>query len=184
MSAPSWAVVMTKPMAEQVAGKNIGVAGFRWYLPMYRKVIRGTRLDERGRRIRPRGEIVLRPLFPGYLFAELHPDQAWSPMKKAVGVSDLIWRGERPALLDAYIVEAIRETERAGLFDEARPGQKRKRADIEIGNQVRVLDGPFASFIGELAALDETGRARALLDLFGRETSIDIDQDSLELVGA
>jgi len=182
---PPWVVVISKPSAEEVAERSLRQAGYRVYLPRYRKVIRGTRLDERGRRVRPRGEIVMRPLFPSYLFAEVDCLSRWSSLKRANGIADLIWRGEVAAEMKAIVIDQLREAEQSGLFDEARPSSKRiRRNDLPIGAEVRVLDGPFSSFIGKLASLDETGRAKALLDIFGRETPIEIDQDALELVAS
>lgn len=181
---PSWVAVISRPAAEEVAERSLRQAGYRVYLPRYRKVIRGTRVDVRGRRVRPRGEIVMRPLFPSYLFADIDCVSQWSSLKRANGIADLIWRGEVAAELPGSVIDGIRAAEQSGVFDEERPGCKSKRKDLPIGAQVRVLDGPFSSFLGILSGLDETGRATALLNIFGRDTPIGIDQHALEVVAS
>jgi Transcription termination factor nusG len=88
MQNAGWCVVMSKPAAEEIAERSIREAGYRVYLPCYRKILRGSRFGEDGRRIRSRrDEVVLRPLFPLYLFVELCPHQQWSPVD---------WREARP----------------------------------------------------------------------------------------
>lgn len=188
LDQPGWCVVMTKVMAEEVAERAIRETGYRTYLPRYRKIIRGTRIDDHGRRARPRGEIVMRPLFPGYLFAELHPGQGWNGIKKATGVADVLrYPGEmgEPKLMAAEIIDVIHDAELAGDFDEARPVKSGKRKDIKPGDTVQINAGPFAGLPAQLVALDEHGRAQLLVALFGRENETSIeDANTLSLVSA
>lgn len=190
---PGWAVVMSKPMAEEVAEKAIREAGYGVYLPRSSKVLQATHIDVDGRKRRQRGQIVMRPAFRGYLFAEIWPDQQWRILldsRHVRGVSDLILRNERPVLLAPALIEAMRECENSGHFDEPRGLRcrsdgptSRRRTDLADGALVTISSGPFAAFIGKLTGQDDVGRARVLLEIFGRETPIEVENKQLELVG-
>lgn len=191
MSESTWVVVISKPMNEDLAEKSIREAGYRSYLPRYRKVLRGVRIDETGRRIRSRqsGEIVLRPLFPRYLFAELYPNQQWRAILSASGVMDFIWRGERPASLTEGMIELIRQVERDGEFDEARPESKQGRADLEKllhdGKTPLVRVPEWNDKIGRLTALHGQGKAVVwLFDVLGGQIRATVKAQTLEVVDA
>lgn len=184
-----WCVVVSKPMAEEVAAKAIRERGYRSYLPMSSKRITGTHAGDDGRRHRRRSEMVMRPAFRGYLFAELHPGQSWGDLldsRITRGVADIIMHGERPALLSLDLINAIAEHERLGEFDEPRGlrcrAASRRRADLEDGATVRIGDGPFSGFLASLVNQDDQGRAALLVNIFGRDTSVQWTVDALELV--
>lgn len=172
---PGWCVVIAKPMSEQIAAKSIRERGYREYLPMCQRVLRG-----KGHR---KGEVVLYPLFPRYLFAELHPDDQWSPIAFARGVDRLIMWGEKPALVRDSIIEEIRRAERENEFDERKPGER----VYPVGSVVRVCEGPFASHIATIAQSDEMGRVVALLNILGAERRVRLrasEVEAMELVEA
>ncbi len=185
-----WAVVEALPMAEEVAERAIRSSGFAVFLPRYAKLLRGVRVDPvTGQRVRTRkaGEIVLRPLFRGYLFAELHPDQGARAIAVAHGVKAILRRtrnGEPEiALLDDRLIAEIRSACDAGKFDEVERATKIRR-DILPTDTVRVELGVFSGFIGQLEGLDDKGRARVLLDLVGRKVLATVPAESLALVAA
>lgn len=162
-TAMGWCVVIARPMAEEVAEKAIVKAGYRAYLPRCRRILTGHRPG--------RGEPVLRPLFPRYLFAELHPEQGWYGIKRATGVSGLILDSDmRPALIADRIVVSIREREMAQEFDQQRDG---KYAPLEIGQPVQLIAGPFAAMLGTVARLSGRHRAEVFLHALGRLVKID-----------
>lgn len=178
METPGWAVVITKPMCEEIAEKSIRAAGFRAYLPRYKKILVGHRVGNRGK-------AVIRPLFPRYLFVELWPDQQWSPLRSTTGVSDLIWlRGDadpRPSLISPEVVEAIREAEHAEQFD---MGTKQNLKGLKAGNLVRITAGPFAELVGHIAECDsEERRVIVLLGILGG-TKATLPGAALEIVAA
>lgn len=187
--ALGWAVLMSGPMAEAIAERSIVELGYRSYLPMSTKAIRATQYDDDGKRSRPRGEVVQRPAFRGYLFVELWPEQPWRQLldsRVTRGVDSMILRGERPALLTAELIDALRKAEADGDFDEPRGfrvrGQSKRRTDINDGDIVRIGNGPFRSFLGMMEGQDDAGRAKVLLSLLGRDTPISIEATDLELV--
>lgn len=103
-SLPQWAVVVARHGAELLAAERLREAGFRTYLPLMRVVLSGHRHGARG-------QVVLRPMIPPYLFAELHPGQWIDP-----GPRDLWrqwykpWDRERGFVSDEAI-ELLRESE-------------------------------------------------------------------------
>ena len=192
-----WAAVMAKPMAEELAEKHIRKAGFRVYLPRYRKVLRTTYRDELGRvRRNGKSEIVMRPLIVGYLFVELHPGQQWRSIGRCIGVVDhepfLILRagGETPALIRPELIDVLRDRENKREFDD--PHFRKKRAarksfaagalPLKPGERVRVESGPFAGYWGRLDDMDDSGRFQAIVEIFGRDTPIWLDPEQVTTI--
>jgi len=181
MQDAGWCVVMSKPAAEEIAERSIREAGYRVYLPCYRKILRGSRFGEDGRRIRSRrDEVVSRPLFPLYLFVELCPHQQWSPICRSTGVTRVLGVDTvgRPALLAPELVHLIRETERCGEFDEAREDTG-VRTDLSPGDAVRVPE--MNNLAATLTRLADHGRAHVVGEVLGRAVSFDVQAKTLVL---
>lgn len=188
---PIWCVVMSKPLAEEVAEKTIRAAGHAVYLPRSSKILRGYDEDRTtGRKTRATSSApVMRPAFRGYLFFELHPDQQWRHLldsRNTRGVANIITRGDRPVLIQPEIIDAIREQETAGEFDEPRGlrlrGTSKRRSDLSDGDTVRIGTGPFAGFLAELHNQDDLGRAHVLVQMLGRIVTTQTDAKSLEKI--
>ena len=134
-----WCAVYTQPHAEAKALDHLLRQGYTAYLPRYRTKISHAR----------RRQIVLRPLFPRYLFAAVdRATMPWRPILSTIGVSDLVRRGDEPVAVPAEIVAAIREREGAGAFD--RLGN---RQTLRLGDLVRVTAGAFEDIVGRLVEL-------------------------------
>jgi transcription antitermination factor NusG len=181
ISCLGWAVVVAKPAAEFVAKDALRRRGYRVCLPVYRKVMRGKRQNY--------GELVMRPLFKGYLFAELAPGQPWVSILYTPGVSQIVrCTGEDiPALLEPELIEAICVEAEAGVFDEPRisdGGVSRAAFRGKPGDQIRVSDGPFTSLMATLQDVDENGRAQTLLTFFNREVPVEMGLEALAGVAA
>lgn len=151
----SWFAVHTQPNAETRAVSHLLRQNYSVYLPTYLK------RRSHARRI----ETVRRPLFPRYLFVELEATARWRPILSTAGVSDLVRVGDRPLPVPSGIVEALRNGEAAGSFDE-----NNEAARLAPGQIVRILAGPFANLVGRFSALAETDRVYVLLEILGGET--------------
>lgn len=150
----SWYAVHTRPQAEVKAFENLLRQGYQAYLPRYR-----TRVSHARRK-----EIVLRPLFPRYLFAGV--DRAamrWRPIMSTFGVCDVVRSGDEPAPVAPEIIEGLREGESSGAFDRLSPGRF-----LQLGDPVRVNTGAFEQMIGRLVELRDQDRVVVLLELLGR----------------
>lgn len=170
ITVEGWAVVMSKPAAEFVAKDALRRRGYRSFLPVYRRILRGHR--------KSRGTPQLRPLFQSYLFVELHPGQPWLAILSTTGVCDLVRQvgaGDLPALMCPELIHAIRAQCDAGLFDD------RRKVKAEPGDQLRVVEGPFAGFMTTLQEeVDDKARALTMLRLFNREVRAVFEARSLE----
>ena len=150
----TWYAVYTRPQAEATALQNLLRQGYAAYLPRYRAKVSHAR----------RRQIVLRPLFPRYLFAGI--DRAampWRPILSTVGVTDVVRAGDEPAPVPAEIVTAIRERENTGAFD-----RLDSRQVSRLGELVRVTTGAFEDMVGRLVELRDQDRIVVLLELLGR----------------
>jgi len=176
---PGWAAIFTNPASEDAVAARLRRGGWRCYLPRYRRLLRGVKIIG-GRRVRVRGpgEIVMRPLFSRYLFAEIDLEtQAWSPIANCVGVNRLVLEsrevGSRPALIHPEVIEAIRQAVSDGDFDDVRPTAPLRvdlKRKLDQGERPAVRVNGYGNLIGALVALDDNGRAQVLLNLLGGET--------------
>jgi len=161
-----WYAVYTQPHAEPKALEHLLRQGYSAYLPRYR-----TRVSHARRR-----QIVLRPLFPRYLFAAV--DRAttpWRPILSTVGVTDVVRTGDEPATVPEEIVAAIREREKIGGFDRVDP-----RRTLRLGELVRVTAGAFEDMIGSLVELRDQDRIVVLLELLGRAVRAQLPAEAVE----
>ncbi len=161
-----WYVARTHPAAEAKAAANLDRQGYPTFLPRHRRWVRHAR----------RREIVLRPLFPGYLFVGI--DRAcmnWRPVRSTIGVADLVCGGDGPIPVQHEVVEVLRRRERQGAFDELGPAR-----GLGPGDPVRVSDGPLADFTGRLAAVGADERVIVLFEFLGRTVRAEVPGASLE----
>ena len=133
-----WAIVSADHGREEAAERAFLCVGLRTYLPRRRKFLVGWREDENGIRQRcNRGGTVMRPLLPGFLFAELWSDQ-WLP-------SDTLdrwrhWRFNRErAFVEVADLDVLRAVEREGKFDDPRCRTTPELLkDIDVGSLVQL----------------------------------------------
>jgi transcription elongation factor/antiterminator RfaH len=162
-----WFAVNTQPLAEARAQQNLENQGFRTFMPRHRKMLRHAR----------KLTVVEAPLFPRYLFMAFDPrrDQ-WRKVNSTFGVSRLVMRGEAPHPVPNGVIEAlIAVTVDGGIVDLA--------AQLRTGSPVRVTAGPFADQLAVLEQLDDSGRARILLEILGRQVRTTTDRRNLMPVG-
>lgn len=165
----SWAVAYTKPACELMAANAIIEAGYRSYCPMMRVQLRGNPTKIGGAR---KGETVLRPLFPRYIFTELAEDGRFMGLIYARGVVDLI-RGtdRRPQTVADEIIADIRRRETGMEFDQHVPMR-----EFTAGSAVGI-SRDWGEMLGTLIRLDGADRAMALVNMFGREVKAKIQLD-------
>jgi transcriptional antiterminator NusG len=120
---------------------------------------------------------VSRKLYPGYVMVEmieLHEgdeasNRAWYVVRNTPGVTGFVGSGNKPVPLDDGEVKSILRTMRA------EEGPKVK-VSFQVGQTVRIVDGPFADFSGQVDSIDPSkGKVRVLVSMFGRETPLELD---------
>jgi transcription termination/antitermination protein NusG len=116
----------------------------------------------------------------GYVLAKLTlTDDVYHLIRNTPKVTGFLGVGGKP--------QAIRESEAMRMLNSkeeaaARPKQD-IRIDYDIGDQVKLLDGPFASFTGIVEGLDfDKGRVKVGVSIFGRATPVDIEFDKVQVV--
>lgn len=107
--ALAWTVVHTHPSAETWAARNLDLAGYETYLPLY-AALSGFRRVSPGFAGKQR-QLVERPLFPGYLFLGLEPGQGWVAAQYCPGVHKLCTFAGRPSVAPTAAVEALQAGE-------------------------------------------------------------------------
>jgi transcriptional antiterminator NusG len=121
-----------------------------------------------------------RKFFPGYVLVKMEmTDQAFHLIKNTPKVTGFLGSGAKP--------QPISEREAARYFggvEAAKAEPKREiHVDYEIGDQVKVNAGPFASFNGVVEELDyEKQRVKVSVSIFGRATPVELGFEEVELV--
>jgi transcriptional antiterminator RfaH len=112
------------------------------------------------------------PLFPGYLFVRI--ELQWSKAQWAIGVTRLIFNGDRPAAVPDQVVDALRRQERGG-FVRLPPQPKYRR-----GDRLRIVAGPFCGWLALYEGMTPRDRVLVLLQAFGVERKIELSQNAVE----
>ncbi|MCM3358553.1 MULTISPECIES: transcription termination/antitermination protein NusG [unclassified Psychrobacillus] len=116
--------------------------------------------------------VVTRKTFPGYVFVELiMTDDAWYVVRNTPGVTGFLGSsggGTKPTPLAPEEVQSM--LKQMGMND------RKVEVDFSVGELVEVLEGPFAHFQGKVEAIEaEKGKVTVSIDMFGRETNMELD---------
>ena len=120
---------------------------------------------------------VSKKVFPGYLLCRADlDDDAWSVIRQTPGVTGFVGPGTKPSPLSRNEVESILTPVEEGREGAAAKPQRRPRLEHEIGETVRVKEGPFADFTGNVAEINEDQlKLKVLVNIFGRETPVELE---------
>ena len=116
---------------------------------------------------------VSKKLFPGYVLIQmLMEDDAWSLVRNTPGVTGFAGgneeEGSRPVPLD--------DEEAGRILRQMDAGTPRINVGFSIGESVRVIDGPFIDFVGQVDDINlDKGKVRVMVSMFGRETPVELD---------
>jgi transcriptional antiterminator NusG len=121
-------------------------------------------------------QVVSKKVFPGYLLVRMAlDDDSWYVVRNTPGVTGFVGLGARPTSLSRREVENILQVKPEG--EEGAAGKKqRPRLEYEVGESVRVKEGPFADFSGTIAEINEDQlKLKVLVNIFGRETPVELE---------
>ncbi|WP_205478842.1 transcription termination/antitermination protein NusG [Sphingomonas arenae] len=122
-----------------------------------------------------------RKFMPGYVLAKLEmSDQVYHLVKNTPKVTGFLGPNGKPqAIPDAQAARMLSTKEEAA----ANAPKQKVSVDYEIGDAVKVLDGPFATFNGVVEELDfDRGRVKVGVSIFGRATPVELEFEQVELV--
>lgn len=122
-------------------------------------------------------KVTTKRVFPGYVIVNMiMDDESWYVVHHTPGVTGFVGSGTKPIpLQDEEITKILRQM---GLMD-----QKPKIIDIEIGENVRVKNGPFENFEGVVKELlPDRGKVRVSISMFGRETPVELDYEQIDKI--
>jgi transcription termination/antitermination protein NusG len=121
-------------------------------------------------------QVVSKKVFPGYLMVRLNlDDDSWYVVRNTPGVTGFVGLGARPTPLSRKEVEGILQV-KVDDGDSPGPRKSRPRLEYELGESVRVKEGPFADFSGTIAEINEDQlKLKVLVNIFGRETPVELD---------
>ncbi|AYZ73366.1 transcription termination/antitermination factor NusG [Fusobacterium necrophorum] len=140
--------------------------------------------------VRGKEKVVFRKIFPGYVMLEMTAvreesdeginykvdSDAWYVVRNTNGVTGFVGVGSDPIPMEEHEVENVFRV--IGYEQEVREFHK---ADFQIGDYVKVLEGGFVNKEGKVAEMDyEQGKVKIMIDIFGRMTPVEVSFSSVE----
>lgn len=118
---------------------------------------------------------VKRKIFPGYVLVEMEVnDRSWYVVRNTPGVTGFVGSATKPTPLTEEEVKSI-------LKSQGVDAEPKIQIAVDIGEQVRITSGPFENFIATITEINkEKGTLKGLIDMFGRETSVEVDYSQIE----
>jgi transcription termination/antitermination protein NusG len=119
---------------------------------------------------------VSKKIFPGYVLVQMielqegdeSSNKAWYVVRNTPGVTGFVGSGPKPVPLD--------ESEVKQILRQMRVEEPRVKVGFQIGENIRIIDGPFVDFTGQVNEINvEKGKVKVLVSMFGRETPVELD---------
>ena len=118
---------------------------------------------------------VKRKVFPGYVLIEMEVnDRSWYVVRNTPGVTGFVGSATKPIPLEPKEVEKILKTQ----CIESEP---KTHISVEVGEEVRITEGPFENCMAVVTEInEEKGTVKGLVNMFGRETPVEVDYSQIE----
>ena len=164
-----WYLVQCKPNATQIAVHNLENQSFGTFLPLQEITKRKGKIFQR----------QIRPLFPGYLFVKIDPDQGpWRQVNSTRGVARLVRLGAKPSMVPTKIIEAlIAQCDEQSILRQTIETQS---SQLHAGKQAQVTQGPLSGFIANISDTQPNDRINILIEFIGQTTKVAIDAGALQ----
>lgn len=117
---------------------------------------------------------VQKKVFPGYVVIEMILDNnSWQVVRNTPGITRFVGSGGKPV--------PLKEIEIENILKQMGKGEKAPKLDIEVGENIRIVVGPFTGYTGKVKEMDyEKSKLKAFLSIFGRETSVELGFNDIE----
>lgn len=114
-------------------------------------------------------KVVEEKIFPGYVLVNMIvTDDSWYVVRNTPNVTGFIGTGTSPTPIDEIEMKSLQR--RMGIEEPT------YTIDVEIGETVRIVDGPFKELEGKVSEVDsDRGKIKVMVSMFGRETPIELD---------
>jgi transcriptional antiterminator NusG len=118
-------------------------------------------------------EVVEEKIYPGYVLVEMIvTDDSWYVVRNTPNVTGFVGAGTTPIPVSEKEIEELKKR-----MEMKEPQYK---IDVKVGDLVKIVDGPFKDFEGKVSEIDEErGKVKVLINMFGRDTPVELD--SLQL---
>lgn len=121
-------------------------------------------------------KISRRKFFPGYVLVEMEEgnEEAWFVIRNTPGVTNFVGADGRPQALSEDEVRHV--LKQMGMLGEVEKPKVKPKVALEIGESVRITDGPFRDFVGVVEESNpERGKVRVMVTIFGRSAPVELD---------
>ncbi len=127
-----------------------------------------------------RKRVIRRKLYPGYIVVQMAlTDEAWFMVRETPGIGDFAGAIGRPTPLLPHEVGRIL----AKAAEEKAEEAPRLKIGFNVGDRVKINDGPFATFDGDVSGIDEAnGRVTVVISIFGRSTPVELEYWQIERI--
>lgn len=162
-SFEDWYLASCKPRQENRALENLGNQGITAFLPTLEveKVHAG------------RKQVVSEPLFKGYLFINIQPeDPQWSKIRSTRGIRDWVRFAGKPAKLPKSLIEQL-------WRQEMEPHSKQVERRFNQGQSIRIMSGPFEGLNGVFESDDGELRSMILIEFLGKTNRISVGNEQI-----
>lgn len=160
-NSSTWYAVQVRSRHEDVVARHLRVRSLEAFLPLYRQRHRWS----------DRFKEVDLPLFPGYVFCQLNPLNRL-PVLSVPGVVQIVGAGKNLLPIDESEIAAIKTAVQSGLPTRPSPF-------LEIGQKVRIEDGPLCGIEGILSGFGRHQQLVLSISLLQRSIAVEIDSGSV-----
>ncbi len=127
-------------------------------------------------------KVVKRKLYPGYIMVKMMlQDDSWFLVRETPGIGDFTGTFGKPTPMPAHEVERILSVAQPEEDSKGEEPQLKTAIPFKAGDRVRVKDGNFQNFEGEVDGIDEAnGRVTLIINIFGRSTPVELEHWQIE----
>ena len=115
-------------------------------------------------------------IFPGYVLVEMiMDDDSWYVVRHTAGVTKFVGSSKKPI--------PAKDSEIKKIIHRGQSQVQKMELDVKVGDKVRIISGPFAEFIGDIAEVyPDKSKLRAMVSIFGRETPVELEYKQIQRV--
>jgi len=154
-----WFAILARSGREKYATMLLENGGFECFLPISKST----------RKWSDRMKDIDVPLFPGYLFCRMNPNDRL-PVLTTPGVMQIAGIGKMPIPVDEHEIEAVRQIERSGLAATPWPY-------LRVGNTARIEEGPLRGVAGIVVKIKSALKLVLSIELLQRSIAVEIDRN-------